>query len=208
MNKNKKKIILFFVTGCLFVGFFLGMNKAEASIICNKEKEQQREFKNKTNRILYWKMYWIQNYDIDTFRYFKNFCKRYDSHDKDSLNGLSANMQKMCWQYLMFKEYDDYLDYKNKCNDDDDDDEASVENTFTLTYNVGEHGAITGTSSQTVDRGGSCSAITPVNGVPDPDCPDCYWGFHMWSDGYMDKPRIDTNVTSNINVTAEWWLLH
>jgi len=64
-------------------------------------------------------MYWIQNYDLKTYKIFRNFCKGYDSRDKNSLSGLSANMQKMCWQYLMFKEYDDYLDYKNKCHEDD-----------------------------------------------------------------------------------------
>lgn len=185
------------------------MNKAEASIICDKEKKQQQEFKNKTNRILYWKMYWIQNHDLNTYKEFRNFCKKYDPRDKNSLNGLGASMKKMCWQYLMFKEYDKYFNYKNKCHDDDendDDDEASIENTFTLTYNTGAHGLITGTSSQTVDRGGSGSAIIAVSGVPDPDCSYCWWGFRRWSDGSTDNPRTDTNVTGNINVTAEWWL--
>ena len=69
-------------------------------------------------------------------------------------------------------------------------------NPYTLTYNAGAHGAITGSSSQTVDHGGSGTAVTAV---PDPG-----WAFTQWSDTSTANPRTDTSVTANVTVTAQY----
>lgn len=69
-------------------------------------------------------------------------------------------------------------------------------NTYTLTYTAGPHGTISGVSPQTVPYGGSGS---PVTAVPDP----CYH-FVSWSDGKTNATRIDSNVTADINVTANF----
>ena len=69
-------------------------------------------------------------------------------------------------------------------------------NTYTLTYTAGPNGSISGTSPQTVNCGGSGS---PVTAVPDPG-----YAFHNWSDASTANPRTDTNVTADINVTANF----
>jgi len=68
--------------------------------------------------------------------------------------------------------------------------------TFTLTYNAGLNGLITGISPQTVDYG---TDGTQVTATPDP-------GYHFdnWSDAYPTAARTDTNVTANKSVTANF----
>ena len=72
-------------------------------------------------------------------------------------------------------------------------------NTYTLTYTAGANGTITGTTPQTVNYGGSGTAVTAV---PDP-------GYHFvqWSDLSTSNPRTDSNVTANINVTASFAMI-
>jgi hypothetical protein len=67
---------------------------------------------------------------------------------------------------------------------------------YILTYSAGTHGSITGPSTQTVDSGSSGSE---VNAVADS-------GFHFvnWSDGLTTNPRIDTDVSGTISVTANF----
>ncbi len=67
-------------------------------------------------------------------------------------------------------------------------------NTYTLTYAAGAGGAVDGITTQVVAHGAGGSAVTAV---PDPGC-----GFTGWSDGVMLNPRMDTNVTGNITVSA------
>jgi len=67
-------------------------------------------------------------------------------------------------------------------------------NTYTLTYTAGANGSISGNSPQTVDHGGSGTAVTAV--------PDAYHHFVQWNDGSTQNPRTDTYVTANISVTA------
>jgi len=69
-------------------------------------------------------------------------------------------------------------------------------NTYTLTYTPGANGTISGVSPQTVNHGGSGSAVTAV--------PNTGYRFMNWSDGPTDNPRQDTNVTANISVTANF----
>ena len=69
-------------------------------------------------------------------------------------------------------------------------------NQYTLTYTAGPGGSISGTTPQTVNHGADG---TPVEAVPNP-------GYHFvdWSDSSTDNPRTDTNVTSDITVTANF----
>ncbi len=68
--------------------------------------------------------------------------------------------------------------------------------TFTLAYDAGEHGAITGATAQTVDYG---TDGTEVTAVPAEHC-----HFVQWSDGVPTAVRTDSNVTANLSVTAEF----
>ena len=68
---------------------------------------------------------------------------------------------------------------------------------YTLSYYTADgNGTLTGQTVQTVNYGGSG---TPVNAVPNT-------GYHLvsWSDGSTANPRIDTNVTGNISVSASF----
>ena len=67
-------------------------------------------------------------------------------------------------------------------------------NTYTLTYTAGSGGTITGSSSQAVNYGASGTAVTAVANEDHE--------FTQWSDGVTDNPRTDTNVTTDVNVTA------
>jgi hypothetical protein len=69
-------------------------------------------------------------------------------------------------------------------------------NTYTLTYNAGANGSITGTTPQTVNSGADGTAVTAV--------PDAGYHFVDWSDASTDNPRTDTNVTADITVTANF----
>ena len=67
-----------------------------------------------------------------------------------------------------------------------------------LVYTAGTGGSLTGQTSQTVSYGQDGTA---VNAVPDT-------GYHFvdWSDASTDNPRTDTNVTANVDVTANFAL--
>ncbi len=69
-------------------------------------------------------------------------------------------------------------------------------NTYTLTYTAGANGTITGTSPQTVNFGGSGTAVTAV--------PNTGYHFVDWTDGVTTASRTDTNVMMNISVTANF----
>lgn len=67
---------------------------------------------------------------------------------------------------------------------------------FTLNYDAGANGYLSGETWQTVEYGGSGS---PVEAIP-------YTGYHFvdWSDNSTDNPRTDTNVMDDISVTASF----
>jgi hypothetical protein len=69
-------------------------------------------------------------------------------------------------------------------------------NTYTLTYTAGPNGSVTGTSPQTVNCGDSGTAVTAV--------PNACYHFVNWSDGSTANPRTDSNVMSNVTVTANF----
>ena len=69
-------------------------------------------------------------------------------------------------------------------------------NTYTLTYNAGANGSISGTTPQTVNYGASGTAVTAVA--------NSGYSFTTWSDGSSVNPRTDSSVTSNITVTASF----
>jgi hypothetical protein len=68
--------------------------------------------------------------------------------------------------------------------------------TFTLTYTAGAHGTITGTSPQTVDSGASGAEVIAV--------PSAGYHFTAWSDASTTPNRTDTNVLSDVTVTANF----
>ena len=65
-----------------------------------------------------------------------------------------------------------------------------------LVYIAGEHGSLSGPARQTVDPG---SSGRPIKAVPEP-------GYHFvgWSDGVVENPRTDANVTGDLSVTANF----
>ncbi len=67
-------------------------------------------------------------------------------------------------------------------------------NTYTLTYLAGPGGAISGPTPQTVNHGASGTAVTAVA--------QGGFAFTQWSDGVLTAARTNTNVTTNITVTA------
>ncbi len=67
-------------------------------------------------------------------------------------------------------------------------------NQYTLTYTADAKGSIYGITPQTVDYGGS--------GLPVEAIPDTGYGFLQWSDGSTSNPRTETNVTTDVAVTA------
>ncbi len=64
----------------------------------------------------------------------------------------------------------------------------------TLTYLAGPNGSILGPTPQTVNHGADGA---PVTAAADP-----HYHFVQWSDARTDNPRTDTNVTTDITVTA------
>ncbi len=75
---------------------------------------------------------------------------------------------------------------------------ASID--FTLTYVAEAHGTLDGATSQTVSYG---SNGTPVTAVPETG-----YDFVKWSDGSTLNPRTDTNVTTDVTVTASFSIPH
>jgi hypothetical protein len=67
---------------------------------------------------------------------------------------------------------------------------------YTLTYAAGAGGSITGNLLQTVDHGASGTTVTAIA--------DTGYHFVDWSDGVTTETRTDTNVTANINATANF----
>ena len=73
---------------------------------------------------------------------------------------------------------------------------AIFEIQYTLIYAAGANGTITGISPQTVSYGGSGTTVTAV--------PNTGYHFLQWSDGSTQNPRMDTDVTGGISVTANF----
>lgn len=69
---------------------------------------------------------------------------------------------------------------------------------FTLHYQAGDHGSIQGEPAQL--------AILGQDSKPVEALPDVGYHFLEWSDGVEDNPRTDTEVTANLEVTAEFYV--
>jgi hypothetical protein len=67
---------------------------------------------------------------------------------------------------------------------------------YTLKYIAGTGGTISGSTTQTVEKGKSGSEVTAV--------PNSGYRFSKWSDGKTSASRTDTNVQGDITVTAEF----
>lgn len=68
--------------------------------------------------------------------------------------------------------------------------------TFTLTYTAGANGSIVGSSPQVINCHDNGSQVEAV--------PDACYHFVNWSDASTQNPRTDTNITSNLSVTANF----
>ncbi|MFZ2188856.1 MAG: InlB B-repeat-containing protein [Candidatus Moraniibacteriota bacterium] len=68
--------------------------------------------------------------------------------------------------------------------------------TYILTYNHDTNGTISGTTPQTINHGADGTAVSAV--------PNTGYHFVDWSDSNTDNPRTDTNITSNLTVTANF----
>jgi hypothetical protein len=73
---------------------------------------------------------------------------------------------------------------------------ALTASSYTLTYQAGTNGSLSGDLTQTVNHGASGTAVTAV--------PATNYHFVQWSDGSTVNPRTDSNVTGNISVTAQF----
>ncbi len=69
-------------------------------------------------------------------------------------------------------------------------------NVYQLIYQAGEGGNISGATHQEVNHGDDG---TPVEAMANTD-----FIFHVWSDGSTENPRIDNNVTDDVEVTAHF----
>ncbi|MBP6003015.1 MAG: VCBS repeat-containing protein [Pyrinomonadaceae bacterium] len=69
-----------------------------------------------------------------------------------------------------------------------------TDNDHLLTYSAGPNGSVSGTTPQTVNDGSDGTQVTAV--------PEFGYHFVNWSDLSTANPRTDTNVTTNISVTA------
>ncbi|MGZ2368466.1 InlB B-repeat-containing protein [Ancylomarina sp. YFZ004] len=67
---------------------------------------------------------------------------------------------------------------------------------FTLTYTAGENGILTGSTSQTVEKGSDATAVTAVA--------DAGYHFTQWSDGTIVNPRTDIDVQSDMTIEAQF----
>jgi len=65
---------------------------------------------------------------------------------------------------------------------------------YTLRYQAGPNGSLNGDPEQVVAAGGSGTAVLAV--------PDSGYRFVRWSDGSTANPRTDTNVASDLSVSA------
>jgi hypothetical protein len=65
-----------------------------------------------------------------------------------------------------------------------------------LSYFAGSNGTLNGSTSQVVAYGSNGTAVTAI---PSP----CYY-FVGWNDSSIQNPRVDTNVTSNVSVLANF----
>jgi hypothetical protein len=72
--------------------------------------------------------------------------------------------------------------------------EALPAEKVTLTYVAGPGGTISGTTTQTIDKGASGTAVTAV--------PNTGYKFVKWSDGKTTATRTDTNVQASATYTA------
>ena len=69
-------------------------------------------------------------------------------------------------------------------------------NQYTLTYNAGAYGELSGITTQTVNHGDNGSAVSAL--------PETGYHFVKWSDGVTDNPRTDLYIEADLEVTAEF----
>ena len=70
---------------------------------------------------------------------------------------------------------------------------------YTIKYYAGQNGSVIGETEQRVKEGESADSVTAV--------PDEGYRFAGWSDGVKDATRQDSNVVSDVNVSATFELI-
>jgi hypothetical protein len=72
----------------------------------------------------------------------------------------------------------------------------SDDSTFTVKYYAGDNGSIIGDEIQTVTAGGITTTVSAIS----------HEGYHLtkWSDGFKSKTRTDSNISSNVEFTANF----
>ncbi len=73
---------------------------------------------------------------------------------------------------------------------------SKKKDTFSLKYDAGDYGTITGKKEQTVKEGGDGEKVTVEPGKG--------YTFAGWSDSIFDNPRIDKNVGADVDVKAKY----
>src|SRR3989338_5010158 len=74
--------------------------------------------------------------------------------------------------------------------------DGGLDTCHTVTYSGGAHGSISGFASQGVENASSTLEVSAV--------PNSGYRFVSWSDGSTLNPRRDTNVVSDMSVTAQF----
>lgn len=73
---------------------------------------------------------------------------------------------------------------------------SDAELIYAVTYTAGDGGSIEGDLEQAVEEGGDGTEVTAVA--------DDGYRFVSWDDGYMEESRQETNVTENMDLTANF----
>lgn len=107
---------------CLAAGLLFSLNSTQASVICKKYKEHKRKFKTEENKKIYFKIKWVKKHQESVYARYRILCEPY----KFDHNQFTGDLKKICHDYYIYEEYEDYLQYKKQCHDGDDDDDVAI----------------------------------------------------------------------------------
>lgn len=73
---------------------------------------------------------------------------------------------------------------------------TGIDEFYTITFDAGSYGSVTGTLSQSIAPGADGVAVTAI--------PDAGYTFIDWNDENTDNPRVPVNVQANTSYTAQF----
>lgn len=123
MQKSKgKKLLWLVILICVAAGLLISSVSVQANVVCKKYKEHKRKFKSEENKKIYFKIKWVKNHDRKTYDYYRAICEpfKFDSYQ------FKGNLNRICHDYYIYEEYEDYLQYKKQCHKNDDKDEEEI----------------------------------------------------------------------------------